>query len=74
MKILINAISTKKHSGGAFQISQNFMLRSLEDNDIEWYYFASQDVDDVIGEKFANLKGNRYFVTQPNPTEIRINE
>ena len=68
MKILINAISTKKHSGGAFQISQNFMLRSLEDNDIEWYYFASQDVDDVIGEKFANLKGNRYFVfpTQPD--------
>ena len=44
------------------------MLRSLEDNDIEWYYFASQDVDDVIGEKFANLKGNRYFVfpTQPD--------
>ena len=51
MKILINAISTKKHSGGAFQISQNFMLRSLEDNDIEWYYFASQDVDDVIRKK-----------------------
>ena len=68
MKILINTISTKKHSGGAFQISQNFMLRSLEDTDIEWYYITSQDVDDVIGEKFAHLKGTKYFMfpTQPD--------
>lgn len=68
MKILINTISTKKHAGGAFQISQNFMLRSLEDKGVEWYYITSQDVDDVIGEKFAHFKGTNYFVfpTQPD--------
>lgn len=68
MKILINTISTKKYAGGAFQISQNFMLRSLEDEDVEWYYITSQDVDDAIGEKFAHLKGTKYFVfpTQPD--------
>lgn len=68
MKILINTISTKKHSGGAFQISQNFMLKSLEHSDVEWYHITSQDVDDAIGEKFAHLKGTHYFVfpTQPD--------
>lgn len=74
MIILINTISTKKHAGGAFQISQNFMLRSLEDSDVEWYYITSQDVDDAIGEKFTHLKGTKYFVfpTQPNFRSYRI--
>lgn len=68
MKILINTISTKKHSGGAFQISQNFMLKSLENSDVEWYHITSEDVDDAIGYKFAHLKGTHYFVfpTQPD--------
>ena len=68
MKILINAISAKIKSGGAFQITQNFLLKSLEDNDIEWYYIISQDVDEVIGKRFAHLYGNKYFVfpTQPD--------
>lgn len=68
MKILINTISTKKHAGGAFQISQNFMLKSLEHSDVEWFHITSQDVDDAIGENFAHLKGTHYFVfpTQPD--------
>lgn len=68
MKILINTISTKKHSGGAFQISYNFLLKTLEDKDVEWYYLTSKDLDDVLGKMFASLKGIRYFVfpTQPN--------
>ena len=68
MKILINTISTKKHSGGAFQISQNYMLRTLEDKEIDWYYVTSQDLDDSIGGKFEHLRNNRYFVfpTQPD--------
>lgn len=68
MKILINTISTKKISGGAFQISQNFLLKSLEHNDIEWYYITSQDLDDVIGAQFDRIRNERYFVfpTQPD--------
>lgn len=68
MKILVNTISTKKISGGAFQISQNFLLKSLEHKEIEWYYITSQDLDEVIGDKFDNINGKRYFVfpTQPD--------
>lgn len=68
MKILLNTISTKKHAGGAFQISFNFILKSLDHTDVEWYYITSQDVDDAIGEKFVHLRETHYFVfpTQPD--------
>lgn len=68
MRILINTISTKKYSGGAFQISSNFMLKSLEHHDVEWYYVASEDIDDAIGDRFQALRGSQYFVfpTQPD--------
>lgn len=68
MKILVNTISTKKISGGAFQISLNFLLKSLEHKEIEWYYITSQDLDEVIGNHFEGLKGKKYFVfpTQPD--------
>ena len=68
MKILINTISTKKITGGAFQIAQNFLLKSLEHQEMEWLYVTSKDVDDAIGDKFTALKGSRYFVfpTQPD--------
>lgn len=68
MRILVNSVSTKKISGGAFQISQNFLLKTLEHRDVEWYYITSQDLDDVIGEQFNNIRGKRYFSlpTQPD--------
>lgn len=67
-KIIINTISAKKSSGGAFQISLNFILKSLEDSDVQWYYITSQDLDDVVGDKFTSLKGTKYFTfpTQPD--------
>ena len=34
MKVIVNTISTKKNAGGAFQISQNFLLKSLEHTEI----------------------------------------
>ncbi len=68
MKIIINTISTKKQAGGAFQIAQNFLLKSLEHHEIDWYYITSQDVDDAVGEHFFNLRNTKYFVftTQPD--------
>lgn len=68
MRILVNTVSNKKISGGAFQISQNFLLKTLEHRDVEWYYITSQDLDDVIGEQFNNIRGKRYFSlpTQPD--------
>lgn len=69
MKIVVNTISTKKHSGGAYQIACNFLMESLRHQDeIEWFYITSQDVDEIVGVYFSKLKDNRYFVfpTQPD--------
>ena len=68
MRIVINAIIAKKGAGGAFQISSNFILESLEYNDVEWYWWVSKDLDAAIGERFSEYKDTRYFVfpTQPD--------
>ncbi|MBR8709114.1 glycosyltransferase [Bacteroides pyogenes] len=67
MKIVINTISTKKQAGGAFQIAQNFLLKSLDHEEIDWYYFTSQDVDNTVGEYFALLRNTKYFAFQTQP-------
>lgn len=68
MRILINTISTKKHSGGAFQIASNFLLKTLEHTDVEWYYITSEDLNEKIGASFESIRGKKYFVfpTQPD--------
>ncbi len=68
IRILVNTISTKKITGGAFQISYNFLLKTLEKTDVDWYYFTSKDLDEVVGEQFKAIKGTKYFVfpTQPD--------
>lgn len=68
MKIIINTVSSKKRSGGTFQVAQNYLLKTLEHQDIDWYYFTSQDLDDEIGSSFIDIKDSRYFVfpTQPD--------
>lgn len=68
MKIIINAISAKKNAGGAYQISSNFILESLEHPDVEWYWWVSEDLDATIGEHFSDYKNTRYFSfpTQPD--------
>ena len=66
-RIIVNTISTKKGAGGAFQIATNFVLKTLEkDCGVEWFYFTSSDLDEVVGENFKN--NSRYFVfpTQPS--------
>ena len=64
MKIVVNTISTKKISGGAYQIAINFLLATLRypQKDIDWYYITSFDVNEVVGEHFIHLSGIRYFV------------
>ena len=69
MRITVNTISTKKISGGAYQIAYNFLLETLKHHEeIEWYYITSCDVDETVGKEFEPLRGKRYFVfpTQPD--------
>lgn len=69
MRIAVNTISTKKNSGGALQIAYNFLMETLKhQEDADWYYITSSDVDELVGRAFEPLYGIRYFVfpTQPD--------
>lgn len=66
MRIMINAVSTKMHSGGAFQIANNFVRKTVEHPEIDWIYVVSDDLDAILP---VEMKGsNRYHVypTQPD--------
>lgn len=66
MRILVNTISTKKHTGGAFQIAYNFLLKTLEHPEVEWCYFVSADLDETLDEKFRQQSNYYVFPTQPD--------
>ena len=70
MRIAINTVSTKTHSGGALQIARNFLLATLGDttSGVEWIYFTSADVDEALGADFTARGRESYHVlpTQPD--------
>ena len=70
IKIVVNTISVKKKSGGAFQIAFNFIRATLlyPVKGIEWFYITSTDVDLQVGSLFRAEKEKHYFVfpTQPD--------
>ena len=66
MRILVNTISTKKNAGGAFQIANNFVRKTLEHPDIDWIYVTSKDLDAILPDEMKG-KGNYYvYPTQPD--------
>jgi len=66
MRILINAISTKKHSGGAYQIAYNFIVKTLEHPEVEWIYVLSQDLDEILPVDMKTKDNYHVFPTQPD--------
>lgn len=66
MRILINTISTKKISGGAFQIAYNFLTKTLEHPEIEWLYVTSEDLDAILDEEIKRRPNYFVFPTQPD--------
>ena len=50
MRIIINTVSTKKHSGGAYQIAYNFLMKTMEHQEEEWIYVVSKDLDEIMPE------------------------
>lgn len=69
MKVVINAIFAKQRGGGGFQIVNNFIKTSINDNSgIEWIYFVSEDFDKFVDGLFDESRDKTYFVfpTQPD--------
>ena len=63
MRIAVNTISTKKQSGGAYQIAYNFLKETLKhQDDVEWYYITSSDVDESVGNEFESIREDKFFV------------
>lgn len=66
MRVLINTVSTKKHSGGAYQIAFNFISKSLEHNEVEWIYVVSTDLDEILPDAVKSKEDYYVFPTQPD--------
>lgn len=66
MRILVNTISTKKHSGGAYQIANNFVRKTLEHPEIEWIYVVSSDLDSVLPDEMKGRDNYHVYPTQPD--------
>lgn len=66
MRILVNTISTKKYSGGAFQIAYNFLRKTIEHSEIEWIYVVSSDLDEILPESLKKKDSYFVFPTQPD--------
>lgn len=71
MKILIDALNAKPIAGGTFQICLNFIKRTTEahNDNIEWIYFVTQDIDKFLHNTFEKQLNSSYFVF-PRSTNI----
>ena len=66
MKVLVNTISTKKQSGGAFQIAYNFLMNTIKHPEIDWCYVTSEDLDAILGDGVKRRPNYFVFPTQPD--------
>ena len=66
MRILVNTISTKKHSGGAFQIAYNYLVKTVEHPEIDWVYVVSSDLNEILPETLKKRVDYYVFPTQPD--------
>ena len=66
MKILVNTITTKKYSGGAYQIANNFVRKTLEHSEISWEYVVSKDLDEILPDEMNDKENYHVFPTQPD--------
>ena len=66
MRIIINTVSTKKHSGGAYQIAYNFLMKTMEHQEEEWIYVVSKDLDEIMPESLKARANYYVFPTQPD--------
>ena len=66
MRILVNTISTKKNSGGAYQIANNFVRKTLEHPEVEWVYVVSSDLDAVLPDDMKDKDNYHVYPTQPD--------
>lgn len=66
MKIVLNAIITRKNGGGATQIAQNYLNATLTDSTVDWYYIISDELADMIKER-VELNASHWLVLPRQP-------
>lgn len=56
MRIILNAVTANKNAGGAFQVSLNFIKYTIQDTEIEWYYWLSESLYNALDLDIMNEK------------------
>ena len=68
MKIVLNVILAKEKGMGGFNVAVNFFYKTMEDKENEWYYFVSNEFDEVVCGMDKGIDPSHYYIfhSQPN--------
>lgn len=69
MKIVLNAIITRKNGGGATQIVQNYLNATLIDSTVDWYYIISDELADIIKDRVALIPS--HWLVLPRQPQVK---
>jgi glycosyltransferase involved in cell wall biosynthesis len=66
MKIVLNAIISRRNGGGATQIVLNYLNATLNDREVEWYYIVSEEIVDLLKGK-GEISSSQWLVLPRQP-------
>lgn len=66
MKIVLNAIISRRNGGGATQIVLNYLKATLDDREVEWYYIVSEEIVNLLKE-IGEMSSSKWLVLPRQP-------
>lgn len=66
MKIVLNGVIVRKNGGGATQIVYNYIIATLKDTEVDWYYIISEEFLDLISDT-VNINSSHWLVLPRQP-------
>jgi len=66
MKIVLNAIISRRNGGGATQIVLNYLKATLDDREVEWYYIVSEEIVDLL-KGIGGIFSSKWLVLPRQP-------
>lgn len=66
MKIVLNAIISRRNGGGATQIVLNYLKATLDDREVEWYYIVSEEIVNLL-EEIGEMSSSKWLVLPRQP-------
>lgn len=66
MKIVLNAVITRKNGGGATQIVYNYLNATLADREVDWYFIISEEFVELL-DKNVTIEATHWLVLPRQP-------